>query len=239
MFQTTLWTEIRNIKTDDGAKKRIIVDNLLRKYWKPVYCYLRRRGYDNESAKDLTQGFFHEIVLGHNLIRQADQTKGRFRTFLLTALNRYITDVYRKDTAQKRISTGTKVRLEPSNLPSLLSRQSETGPEQVFHYSWASNLLDEVLAKIKDEYYSTGKSTHWEVFNAKVLTPIFGNTRPLSLAKICKKYGIEKQSQASNMIVTVKRRFRVVLMRQMRELVQSDSELDEEFRELLEILAKK
>ena len=110
-FQTTLWSEIQNVKTLDEDKRQIIIGNFLKKYWKPVYCYIRRKGYDNEPAKDLTQGFFHEIVLGHNLIQQADQTKGRFRTFLLTTLDRYVTNVYRRETAQKRKSTHPHQRL--------------------------------------------------------------------------------------------------------------------------------
>jgi RNA polymerase sigma-70 factor (ECF subfamily) len=238
VFQTTLWSEIRNAETNDMTRRRIIIDNLLKMYWKPVYCYLRHKGYDNESAKDLTQGFFHEIVLGHNLIQQADQTRGRFRTFLLTVLNRYITDVYRRDTAKKRQSADAVVPLDPANLPYLPAKQLEAGPEEVFYYAWASNLLDEVLAEVKDEYYSTGKSAYWEVFNAKVLAPILESTKPPSLSNICAKYGIERQSKASNMIVTVKRRFRVILKRHIRQFVQSDLEVEEEFRDLLTILSQ-
>ncbi len=237
-FQTTLWSEIQNAKTLDENKRRIIIDNFLKKYWKPVYCYIRRKGYDNEPAKDLTQGFFHDIVLCRNLIQQADQTRGRFRTFLLTTLDRYITNMYRRETAQKRKSIDPMVRLEPTNLPSLPAKQSEAGPEQIFHYAWASNLLDEVLAEVKDEYYSTGKSAHWEVFSAKVIEPIFENTKPPSLAKICAKYGIKTKSKVSNMIVTVKRRFRTALKRHIRYFVQSDLEVEEEFRDLLRILSR-
>jgi RNA polymerase sigma-70 factor (ECF subfamily) len=239
VFQTTLWSEINKAETNDVTKRKIIIGNLLKMYWKPVYCYLRRKGYDNESAKDLTQGFFHEIVLGHNLIQQADQKRGRFRTFLLTALNRYITDVYRRDNAKKRQATDIIVPLDPANLPYLPTEKSEAGPEKAFYYTWASNLLDEVLAEIKDEYYSAGKPTYWEVFNAKVLIPIFEETKPSSLSNICAKYGIEGQSKASNMIVTVKRRFRVVLKRHIRQLVQSDLEVEDEFCDLLAILSKK
>ena len=68
-----------------------------------MYCYLRRKNYDNERAKDLTQGFFHEVVLNRALIERADQAKGRFRSFLLHALNEYLIDEQRKETAQKRI----------------------------------------------------------------------------------------------------------------------------------------
>ena len=104
-FETTRWTQIQAAKTHDLEHRRESVNTLLTRYWKPVYCYLRRKGYNNADAKDLTQGFFHEIVLGRELLQRADQTKGRFRTFLLTALDRYATSVHRKDTAKKHVQT--------------------------------------------------------------------------------------------------------------------------------------
>jgi DNA-directed RNA polymerase specialized sigma24 family protein len=235
-FQTTLWSDIHSAETQDSDQRRII-NNLVKRYWKPVYCYLRRKGYDNECAKDLTQGFFHEIVLGRNLIQQADQNKGRFRTFLLTTLNRYVTDMHRKETTAKRKALEPMVHLEPANLPILPARQSQAEPEKVFHYVWASSLLDSVLAEVKDEYCSGGKSAHWNVFNEKVLLPIFDNTKPPSLGAICSKFGVESQAKVSNMIVTVKRRFRTVLNQHIRRLVESDSQAEQEFFDLLEILS--
>ena len=97
-FQTTHWSIIQAAKTDDLTRRQTIVGNLMATYWKPVYCYLKRRGYDNETAKDLTQGFFCEIVFGRGLVRKADREKGRFRTFLLTALERYVISVRRHET---------------------------------------------------------------------------------------------------------------------------------------------
>ena len=99
-FYTTCWTKISDIKTSDKAKEQLIINDLLELYWKPVYCYLRHKGNNNEVAKDLTQGFFHEVVINRSLIQQADKAKGKFRTFLLTALDRYTMDVHRKETAK-------------------------------------------------------------------------------------------------------------------------------------------
>ena len=101
VFLTTHWSLIENIKSKED-KDKALMSLLLKRYWKPVYCYLRHKGYGNEQAKDLTQGFFHEMVLGKNLVRQADEARGRFRTFLLTALNHYVTSVYRAKAAGKR-----------------------------------------------------------------------------------------------------------------------------------------
>jgi len=71
-FLTTHWSLIEDIKQDQD-KDRSLIGLLLERYWKPVYCYLRRKGYPNEEAKDLTQGFFHEIVLNRHLVDGYDK----------------------------------------------------------------------------------------------------------------------------------------------------------------------
>lgn len=237
-FETTRWTQIQKAKTHDQERQQASVNNLLNRYWKPVYCYLRHKGYNNENAKDLTQGFFHEIVLGRELIQQADQTKGRFRTFLLTALDRYVTSIYRKETAKKRLPEHGLAQLENADLPGLQLGESKATPELAFHYSWATSLLDEVLAKVRDEYCSTGRATYWEVFHATVVAPIFDNTEAPSLTELCDKYDIVSEKKASNMSITVKRRFATTLRNHLRQFVESDSEVDDEFRALVEILSE-
>ena len=102
-FLTTHWSIIENVGASDDDKNRALIELLLKKYWKPVYCYLRRRGYGNEEAKDLTQGFFHEIVLGRKLIEKAERAKGRFRSFLLIALNRYLINIRHEQDAKRFI----------------------------------------------------------------------------------------------------------------------------------------
>ena len=237
-FQTTLWTEIANAKTLDETRRREAVNELIQKYWKPVYCYLRRKGRSNESAKDMTQGFFHEVVLGRKLIQQADQAKGRFRTFLLTALDRYATDVYYKETAGKRSSKAQIMPLETNDVASLLETQSKSKPDEVFNYAWASEILDQVLAKVKEDCFKAGRETYWNVFYAKVVTPIICGAETPELRELCVKYGIEDQAKASNMIAYVKGRFRSTMKRYLRQFVQSDSEVENEFNEIFSILSQ-
>ena len=237
-FQATHWPEIRKAKTLDQVRQKIAVGNLIRKYWKPVYCYLRQKGFDNELAKDLTQGFFHEIVLERKLIQQADESKGRFRTFLLTALDRYTTSMHRKETAKKRAPSDAMIQLDAMDVPDFPEARSDVRPEHVFDYAWAANIVDEVLAKVKDEYCKTSREAHWNVFSAKVLSPIFDTADSPSLTTICAKHGVDNETKASNMIVTVKRRFRSVLKSHLRQFVQSDSEVEEEFNHLVNILSR-
>lgn len=238
VFQTTCWIDVRKARTDDETERKAIIDNLLRKYWKPVYCYLRHKGYDNEKAKDLTQGFFLEIVLGHELIQKADQTKGRFRTFLLTALGNYVSNVYRKETTKKRMPQGGFVHFDEFHECDLPNISTTATPEEVFHYTWASNLLDEAITKVKNECYSNNKDIHWKVFEEKVLAPILTNADTPSLTEICSKYDLDSTSRVSNMLITVKRRFRAVLRRQLQHFVSSEAEVVDEFNDLLEILSK-
>jgi len=237
-FETTHWSQIYKAKTHDQERRQSSVNNLINRCWKPVYCYLIHKGYSNEDAKDLTQGFFHEIVLGRELIQQADQRKGRFRTFLLTALDRYVTSVYRKKTAKKRLPEHGLTQLDDAVIPDMPITNSKLCPEQAFHYAWATNLLDQVFAIVKNEYCTTGRTRYWEVFNATVVAPILDNTEVPSLIELCQKYGIESEKKASNMIITVKRRFSTALKHHLRKFVKSDSEIEDEFQALIEILSK-
>ena len=99
-FQTTQWSAIYAAVTTDDNRRNLLIGVMLQRYWKPVYCYLRRKGFDNEGAKDLTQGFFSDILLNGTLLGRAKRSKGRFRTFLLTALDCYLSDEIRKHKAQ-------------------------------------------------------------------------------------------------------------------------------------------
>jgi hypothetical protein len=146
--------------------------------------------------------------------------------------------VYRAEKAKKRTPSGWIIQLDDVELPDIAVSESEARPYQAFHYAWATDLLDEVLAEVKNECYSTGKITHWEVFRAKVLAPIIESVEPPSLAEICTQQGVDSESKASNMIVTIKRRFRTVLKRFLRQFVRSESQVEDELKELLEILSK-
>lgn len=238
-FQTTHWTAIEKIKSGDDTCNRALVGDLLKTYWKPVYCYLRHKGYDNEQAKDLTQGFFHEIVLGRKLIHQADHAKGRFRTFLLTALDRYLASVYRKQTAQKRIPKSRLLQLNDIESLDLPKAVDGLTSEESFNYTWVSELLDQMIAEVEAECCTRGMTVHWKIFHTRVLQPIVESTEPPSLAEICNKYGVEDGIKASNMIFAVKRRFQAALKRHLRQCVASEAQVNEELVQLTQFLTKK
>jgi RNA polymerase sigma-70 factor (ECF subfamily) len=238
-FLTTHWSVIEQVGSDGPEdQNQALIEELIKQYWKPVYCYLRRRGYANEQAKDLVQGFFQEVVLGRELIQQADKTKGRFRTFLLFALNRYLTAVQHMETAKKRIPRGKLVCLDAVDQLELAETTSGLTPEDSFNQAWVSNLLERVLEHVKADCYENGKTVHWHIFWDRVVAPIMNETVPLSLEDLCHKFGIADPVKASNMIVTVKRRFQSVLRQSLRNSVSSDEEMEGELAEMAGFLPR-
>jgi RNA polymerase sigma-70 factor (ECF subfamily) len=236
-FQTTHWTAIEAVGSD-GACDDLLLGNVLQTYWKPVYCYLRRKGYDNEEAKDLTQEFFHEVVLGRELIQRADRAKGRFRTLLLRALDRYLVSIHRKKTARKRIPQDRLISLEDVSLHELPEVAGNLDSEEVFHYTWVCELLDRMLEQVEIECRQRGMAMHWDLFHDRVLHPIVTCAEPPPLEELCHKYGVDATSKASNMIFAVKRRFQAALKRLVHQSVASKVQINEEVLELMTFLAK-
>ena len=238
MFQTTCWTEILSVRAQDEAPDNALVGQLIGRYWKPVYCYLRRKGYDNEKAKDITQGFFQKNVLECGLFQKANRAEGRFRTFLLTALNNYTISIHRKKTAKKRMPAAGIMRLDDVDLSGDAGLVYHGTPEQAFNCSLVSSLLDRVLSDVQAECRTKGHTAHWHLFQERVLQPITDNTKAPSLASICAKHGITDTDKASNKITTVRRCFERILQRHVRQIVDSDAEVDEEIHDLIQILSR-
>ena len=237
-FLTTHWSLIEGIQSGE-QEHQVLVNGLLQQYWKPVYCYLRRRGYDNERAKDLTQGFFQEVVLRRELICQADRDKGSFRKFLLTALEHYLKSIHRKDTARKRQPPGKRIPLEGIDPDALDEPTQELTAEESFNYAWLASLLEQVLTAVEAECKAHGLERHWGIFRDRVLEPIMNETEPPSLTDIGPRYGITNPEKASNMIITVNRRLQTALRRHLRQYVSADAVVDEEVGELLRVFCKK
>jgi DNA-directed RNA polymerase specialized sigma24 family protein len=236
-FLTTQWSLIEDIKAGHD-RDSVLINFLLQQYWKPVYCYVRRKGYGNEQAKDLTQDFFLEIVLNRNLVGRAEKARGRFRTFLLHALNEFLKKQRLKEASQKRTPRGKIISLDLAEAPVLPESMVTASAEDSYHYAWLSALLERVLVQVKAECERQGMGTHWALFQERVVEPTFGNQSPPTLGQLCESYHVEDVKKASNMIVTVKRRFRAVLLQHVRNTVLAQGQASDELEELLQFLPK-
>jgi hypothetical protein len=115
---------------------------------------------------------------------------------------------------------------------------STLAPEDSFNYAWVSSLLEDVLEEVEAQCHSDGKGVHWQVFCDKILQPVIDGTDPPSLKVLCKKYGIKDEAMASNMMITVKRRFQVTLKKQLRDSVVSEEQIGGELEEIKRFFPK-
>jgi DNA-directed RNA polymerase specialized sigma24 family protein len=237
-FLTTHWSLIEDVKEHED-KDRALVGLLLERYWKPVYCYMRRKGYDNEQAKDLTQGFFQEVVLNRHLVGRADSSKGRFRSFLLHALNQYLVDERRRETTRKHIPRDKLIPLDIDDLQTLPQMVSKLDAEQSFDYVWKAELLERALAEVKDRYIKRSMETHWYVFQDRLLRPALEGKDQPSLKEICQRYDIDNEATVSNMLNTVKKLIRSVLKSYVRQTVVSKEVGEEELKEVFRFFLEK
>ena len=236
-FLTTQWSLIENIQAGQDQDK-LLIGFLLEEYWKPVYCYLRRSGYDNEQAKDLTQAFFHEVVLNNDLVGRADRAKGRFRSFLLHALKQYATKQNLKEKARKRIPKEKMVSLDVVEPPVLPASMTQASVDDSFNYAWVSAIMERVISRVRAECAELGMEMHWTLFYERVVRPALSNRHAPSLTHLCQVHGIENIQTASNMIVTVKRRFRSALEQNVRRTLLDKDQAPDEIEELLHFLRK-
>ena len=219
-FATTEWTKILNCELG-GA----VLAELYTKYWRPVYSFLRRKGFSNDQAKDLIQGFFSEKILGQQLLQKADRTKGKFRTFLLTSLKNYATDLHRRERPAQELD----------GQPEKPSRTAD--PEAEFDMAWAQELLQAVLKELEAECRARDKNAHWELFRAWLLESDGSDDKP-DMSGLCARYGIDDPSTAYNMVANLKDRFRKILRRHLRPHVNSDQQVDEEISHFIDIFSR-
>jgi DNA-directed RNA polymerase specialized sigma24 family protein len=218
VFPPTEWTWLLHY-----PQRETVLAELCRKYWKPVYCYLRSMGLANEEAKDLTQSFFTEKVLGQDLIQKADREKGRFRSFLLRAAHNYAVSVKRGEKAHGSLH------------PDQEDARTFDAPEAAFNRAWADQLLHEVLEELEQECRQRNKLVHWRLFQEWILEPEVEENKAMS--EICLKHGVAEASTAYHMIENVKRRFRALLRDRLSALAGSEQDIEAEIREFIEVFS--
>jgi len=122
-------------------------------YWYPLYAFVRRRGFNPHDAEDLTQEFFYRL-LDRNYLKAVDYRKGRFRTFLLMALERFLAKEWRRVRAQKRGGDITLISIEQQDAEHRYSLEPATGlsPEKLYEQNCALALLEKALQRLRSEF---------------------------------------------------------------------------------------
>ena len=233
-FETTQWSEILLAANPDQTGANAALDRLCRKYWFPVYASLRRRGHAHADAEDLTQAFFAD-VLGKDKLAVADQSRGRFRTFLLTACNNFVANVHRQKNAKRR-GGGKQTFSLDVDMDQGLQRyeaidDANWTPQQLFDRRWALELIDLATERLREEYVSRDKLQWFDE-----LRPFIAPTGdPPSHAEVAER--METSVGAVKTAVhRIRKRFGTALQEEVAETVGTRDEVKDELRILLDAL---
>ncbi len=233
-FQSTIWSLV--LGAGRGGD-RAHLEQLLRSYWSPVYAFIRRQGYTGHDASDLTQDFLTQVVLSRDLIGRADPAKGRFRSFLKQALRNFLIDQHRLGKAHKGRQSGQGGPGVPAHLDAeqhlALSTEHSSPPvDDSFDRAWAAAVVEITLTRLEDACLADGLEAHWTAFNLNVLGPALRRTTALPLVELARRIHAADEAQASNMLQTIKRRFRRTLREVIAETVSDTDQIEDELGQL-------
>ncbi|MFN0130177.1 MAG: RNA polymerase sigma factor [Verrucomicrobiales bacterium] len=160
-FQTTHWSCVLEA-AESGDLQAKALEDLCRTYWPPVYVYIRRRGHASADAEDLTQEFFARL-LARQWLADLTPDGGRFRSFLLTAVQRFLSNQHDYARAAKRGGGIEPINIE--DVEPFLSDASVRGctPELEFDRRWAVDTLVRALAALREEVAVSGPEPQFRV----------------------------------------------------------------------------
>jgi len=235
IFPVTQWTVVLAAGGTPSPESAAALERLCATYWYPLYAYARRCGHPPCDAQDLTQEFFARL-LEHHWIARADRDRGRFRSFLLMAMKRFLAKEWAKAKTLKR---GGQARLVPLQLDTAETRYGRepadtSTPEQVYERQWALLLLESVLERLRVDYAREGKDALFE----RLQPCLIGSREAQPYAALATQLGMTVGA-VSMRVGRLRERYRECLKEEIRHTVASPAEVDGELRHLFRVLARR
>jgi DNA-directed RNA polymerase specialized sigma24 family protein len=229
-FTTTHWSVVLAAAQTDSPQAAEALENLCRTYWYPLYAFVRRRGYSPEDAQDLTQGFLASLLSTHAL-GTVHPAKGRFRSFLLAALNHFLANEWDKAQALKRGGGQAPISLDAAEERYRAEPSEGLSPDRIFERQWALTLLAQVASRLREDYETAGKGPLFEALQVylsgeKGLPPYRETADQLGLGLDALKKAVER----------LRRRYGELLREEIAHTVSSKEEVEAEIRALFAAL---
>ena len=233
LFPTTHWSLVIRAGQDTSKVQRDALGQLLQRYLGAFRTFLiARHRLPRDQAEDLVQGFILSRLVEKNMIGKADADRGKFRNFLMTALERYVVDQFREANALKRQVNRNVIDVQEHQ--NHLAGDAEN-PAAAFDVSWATEVIRQTIDRMRE---STEKSRPdlWGIFSDRVIGPAFDNTTPSAYADLIQRLGFKDEGQAASALQTAKRIFTRILRGVVSEYAMTAREVDEEVGALLSAL---
>lgn len=233
-FALTHWSLIHAAQRGDAEQVRAALGRIYEIYFYPLYAYLRRQGSPPEEAQDLLQAFFLRMI-EKDFLRAVDPQRGRFRTFLLTALKHFQANEVARLQAQKR--GGGQVVLSLDQADAEYRYRSEpqfaVTPELLYERRWALALLQRVEERLRGEWMSTDKQALLQY----LLPTLTRDADAVPYIEIAKRTG-RTLSAVQNAARRLRQRFRELLRQELLEHVSDPRDVEDEIAALMEILSR-
>jgi RNA polymerase sigma-70 factor (ECF subfamily) len=224
---------VQRAASGDSADADVALESLCRAYWQPLYCYVRRRGYTEEDAKDLTQAFFARL-LDKNYLSAVDRRKGKFRSFLLASLEHFLANQWRDERAKKRGGGASFISFDDMTDEAMFRADGALAaiePACVFEQQWALAVIRHALSALEAECAGHEEA---KLFS-DLKSAIAYEEHDASYADIATKH--QTTEAAVKMRVTRwRKRFGDLLVAELAKTVSTPREVEEELRALIAAL---
>ena len=223
----TSWTLITRASGQDQEA----LAELLKLYFPALKTHLiTRKGIEFHEAEDIVQSFVMRKVLGRSLLATARKERGRFRTYVLHALENYCIDWWRG--SKKRLENEA-VGLDGDLALTAAAGATNDGAETEF----AAEVVHEAIRQTRDHCEHEGLEASWEIFDVRVLAPILRDEPAAEYSVLLKKFGLKSPRDAANRLTTAKR----IFARTLRNLVDGyvcggPEDIDTEIQDLKKLL---
>jgi len=233
-FEQTQWTMVLKARDEDAPGAPEALEAFARTYWSPLYRFIRREGYSQHDAQDLTQGFYQHFLDKHLLGRVIERT-GRFRNYLLTCLKHFLSDERDRTEALKRGGNKTFISRDAVDVEErdALEPIDRLTPEQIFERRWAQAVLETVRERLREKYQAKGKAALYDALRNLPL----GEKTETSYAEIAQRLGMTEQAVKSAASF-LREQFFQILRREIERTVAGPGEIDEEIRYLIAVLGR-
>ena len=218
-FPDTCWSVLAHATLKGGPEERAALEKFCRAYWNPVCACIRARGAPPDRVEDLTQDFFLHLM-EKGMFRRADQTKGRFRTFLMGALRYFLANDAEYHRAARRGGNLERCELQDNSVVTEVD-------ELVFDREWAQALLGRALLAVQQESCASRGAQVWEMLR----TWLPGSPRTLGYAQLANAMGVT-EGGAKSEVSRLRQRYREALRREVARTVSQPDEVDSELHHL-------
>jgi RNA polymerase sigma-70 factor (ECF subfamily) len=231
VFTTTHWSVVLEAQGESPAAQEAL-EKLCRIYWRPIYSFVRRQGIRPEEAKDITQGFFAQLLERRSL-SAVRKEKGRLRSYLLAALKYFLTDEQRRAMAIKRGKGRRLIPLEELRADERIEMEpaDPVTAEMIYERRWALTVLEQVLGRLKNEYRTAGNAALFD--SLKQLLP--DEPGSPSQAEIAAQLGVTENA-VRQAFYRFRQRYQSLLREEIAHTVATPGDIEDELRHLIAVL---